>query len=214
MDTILRHLNTVITMERGTLQDTDIRISGQQIVEVGHNLVAGDSTNVLDCAGLVAMPGLVDGHSHVESGALQHGEDRQWSTELKSIRAAGQIGRLIPTGVTTLADAGCRGETSFALKNAVEMGYCRGPRLLVCGEMIRMTGGRSGSGLGEVDGPYSARRAARQMLAKGADFIKLGATGAVSNPGMKQWSPQLTLDEMTACCEEAHKAGLKVHSHA
>ncbi|TRO49276.1 amidohydrolase family protein, partial [Candidatus Bathyarchaeota archaeon] len=95
-------------------------------------------------------------------------------------------------------------------------GVCLGPRMFVSGEMITMTGGRSkkpGVRL-EVDGADSARRAARGLLMyHGADFIKLGATGAISSPHTGPRHPQLTVEEMTACAEEAHKCGKKVHAH-
>jgi imidazolonepropionase-like amidohydrolase len=82
--------------------------------------------------------------------------------------------------------------------------------------MITMIGGRSkipGIRL-EVYGEDSARKAARSLLMySGADFIKLGATGALSSPHTGPRHPQLTIEEMKACVEEAHKCGKKVHAH-
>jgi imidazolonepropionase-like amidohydrolase len=86
--------------------------------------------------------------------------------------------------------------------------------------MITMTGGRATHGhwvVGgdyEVDGPHDARKKTRRLLMYfGADWIKLGATGALSSPHTGARDPQLTVGEMSACVEEAHKCGRKVHAH-
>jgi imidazolonepropionase-like amidohydrolase len=82
--------------------------------------------------------------------------------------------------------------------------------------MISMTGGRSKGGETdfEVSGPDSARRVARTLLMHhGADFLKMGATGAISSPHTRPRQPQLTIEEMRTVTEEGHKCGVKVHAH-
>jgi imidazolonepropionase-like amidohydrolase len=99
---------------------------------------------------------------------------------------------------------------------AINDGAALGPRLFVSGEMITMAGGRSrvlGARL-EVNGPHEARKATRGLLMyHNADFIKLGATGSISSLHTGPTHPQLTVEEMAACVEEAHNCGKKVHAH-
>jgi imidazolonepropionase-like amidohydrolase len=96
--------------------------------------------------------------------------------------------RLWETGSGTLCAACCPGGVTFALREAIEEGIVRGPRMLCSGAMIVMTGGHCHTLGVEVDGPVEARRAARQQLKEGADFVKLLATGGstgfvTTNPG-------------------------------
>ena len=114
-----------------------------------------------------------------------------------------------------MRDTGCPGGVSLAIRDAVEEGIIPGPRMLVAGATIVMTGGHCHAMGVEVDGPMEARRAARQQLKEGADFIKLLATGGVY--GLRHdvpWSPQLTVEELTAAAAEAKKAGRVAAIHA
>ncbi|MDP2858711.1 MAG: amidohydrolase family protein [Bacillota bacterium] len=215
MSFVIRNIDKVIVGDGKVLSNADIYVKDGKVSAIGAGLTVPENVEVRYGSGFCAMPGLWDTHCHVQSSGGIWGVDKDMLPEAKAIRAAAQAEPVVLSGTTTLADAGCDGNISFALRDTIAAGIVRGPRLLICGYMIRMTGGRAGKDTeGEVDGPDSARKATRKMIAKGVDFIKLGATGAVSSPGMKQWSPQLTLEEITAACEEAHKAGLKVHSHA
>ena len=214
-DFVLRNVRKVICGDGSVVDNATIVMKDKRIVAIGCGISEPAGASIVDCSRLCALPGLIDTHCHVESAGLVPGADKDWSRELITIRAAAQIEAPLLTGTTTMVDGGCKGSVSFALREALAKRIIRGPRLLVSGVMIRMTGGRANWGTeGEVDGADSARRETRLMLAKGVDFVKLGATGAVSSPGMKQRSPQLTTEEMAAACEEAHNAGLKVHSHA
>ena len=106
--------------------------------------------------------------------------------DYQAIRAVGNMRKALASGATTLIDAGGIRNMTFNLRRAQIDGLVAGPRLFVCGEMITVTGGRSsksGVRLYEVDGADSARNAARRLLMHyNADFIKLGATGAISAP--------------------------------
>jgi len=119
-------------------------------------------------------------------------------------------------GCTSIVDAGAVRNVAFAARNAINDGAALGPRLFVSGEMITMAGGRSrvpGARL-EVNGPHEARKATRGLLMYyNADFIKLGATGSISSLHTGPTHPQLTVEEMAACVEEAHNCGKKVHAH-
>ena len=108
--------------------------------------------------------------------------------------------------------AGTRAVT-LALATAIEGGVLAGPRIVPAGRVITMTGGH-GHWMGlEVDGADEARKATRRMIKAGARVIKVMATAGMMTLGQRAGAPQLTVEEMTACVEEAHKAGLTVAAH-
>ena len=197
-----------------TMDDAFIGVRDDRFVEVSKQELKGEYEETLDLPESIAMPGLIDAHVHIKytgrPEAVEH------TDEYLAIRGVEQSRRALMAGCTSLADAGAVRNVAFAARDAINDGVALGPRLFVCGEMITMTGGRSkGPGYRmEVDGPDSARRAARQLLMYyGADFIKLGATGAISSPHTGPTHPQLTVEEMRACAEEAHNCGKMVHAH-
>ena len=168
----------------------------------------------LDYSGKYVMPGLIDAHVHIRYDP--HWDPEKRSHEYQALRGAENARKALKIGVTSLGEAGGIGNVVFAVRNAINNGVTLGPRLFVSGEMITITGGRSkipGERL-EVNGADSAREAARKLLMyHNADFIKLGATGAISSAHTGPRHPQLSIDEMRACSEEAHNCGKPVHGH-
>jgi imidazolonepropionase-like amidohydrolase len=168
----------------------------------------------LDYSGKYVMPGLIDAHVHIRYDPL--GDPEKRSHEYQALRGVENARKALEVGVTSLGEAGGIGNVVFAVRNAINNGVTPGPRLFVSGEMITITGGRSkvpGERL-EVNGADSAREAARRLLMyHNADFIKLGATGAISSAHTGPRHPQLSVDEMRACTEEAHNCGKLVHGH-
>ncbi len=168
----------------------------------------------LDYSGKYVMPGLIDAHVHIRYNPL--GDPEKRSHEYQALRGVENARKALEVGVTSLGEAGGIGNVVFAVRNAINNGVTPGPRLFVSGEMITITGGRSkvpGERL-EVNGADSAREAARRLLMyHNADFIKLGATGAISSAHTGPRHPQLSVDEMRACTEEAHNCGKLVHGH-
>ena len=160
------------------------------------------------------MPGLIDAHVHIRYGAKPDSVIK--TDEYQALRGAENARKALMSGVTTLGDAGALRNIGFSVRDAINDGVVIGPRIFASGEMITMTGGRSkkpGERL-EVTGEHQARRAARALLMyHGADFIKLGATRAISSPHTGPRHPQLTVEEMKACVDEAHNCGKMVHSH-
>jgi len=184
------------------------------IKEVNEKPLEQDYHESFDFSGKTVMPGLIDAHVHIRYDPF--GDPEQRSDEYQALRGAENARKSLSCGVTSLGDAGAVRNVAFSVRNAINNGVTVGPRLFVSGEMITITGGRSkvpGERL-EVNGADSAREAARRLLMyNGADFIKLGATGAISSAHTGPRHPQLTVDEMRACAEEAHNCGKMVHSH-
>ena len=197
-----------------TLEDVNIGIKDGLIAEISTEILEENYEKRLDLSDKIVMPGLIDAHVHIKYSGIQ--DPTEYSDEYLAIRGVELSKKALMIGCTSLSDAGAVRNVGFSVRNAINNGVVLGPRLFVCGEMITMTGGRSpipGKRM-EVDGPDSARKATRQLLMYyNADFIKLGATGAISSLHTGPTHPQLTVDEMKACVEEAHNCGKKVHAH-
>jgi len=214
---ILLKCGTVITGDGRKLNDVSILIKGESIEQIGSNLSIGSDAEILDYSDRVIMPGIIDTHIHIvhDETNPDPAEMRDLPDEYLSIRATTYTKKILDYGVTTVADAGARGEVSLAVKKAIDMGYAIGPRFLACGRMITITGGRDTTyGPLEADGPDGVRKATRGEIARGVDFIKLAATGAITSTKTESMSPQFTIEEMSAAAEEAHKVGKKAHAHA
>jgi imidazolonepropionase-like amidohydrolase len=121
----------------------------------------------------------------------------------------------VEAGVTTVRDLGGREYAEIAVRDAVRAGAIAGPRMLCAGRAVCITGGHGWRMLGrQADGPDDLRRAVREQLRAGADVIKLVATGGVMTPGVDPRAAQLTLDELRAGVDEAHRARRRAAAHA
>ena len=150
------------------------------------------STAALDLDGRTVMPGLIDAHAHLSSDISRSpgfGPRPPLNGELPRPRELGyfvlaKTARvLLAAGVTSVRDVGSYDDEAIALREAVRLGIVEGPRILSCGRIISATapGGAIFTTMyREADGPDDMRRAVREQLRRGADFIKLMATGARS----------------------------------
>jgi imidazolonepropionase-like amidohydrolase len=182
----------------------------------------------LDLAGKTLLPGLIDVHVHLLGQRSMDNRDMTFVSEgLRAARATADLGRLLAAGITTVRD--CGSFTALALKQAVAEGSVPGPRIVACGRFIERTGGSDDApympvawaqesgpwGPRLADGPDEIRKAVREQLRAGADWIKTCTTGAVttqesSRPDLLEWSDE----EMTTLVEEAHRLGARVAVHA
>jgi len=196
------------------LEGAFVGIDDGVIAEVSGDGFEASYDDVLDLSSRIVMPGLIDAHVHIKYTGVP--DPVEYSDEYMTVRGVDLARKALMAGCTSLVDAGAVRNVAFAARNAINDGAALGPRLFVSGEMITMTGGRSrvpGARL-EVNGPHEARKATRGLLMyHNADFIKLGATGSISSLHTGPTHPQLTVEEMAACVEEAHNCGKKVHAH-
>jgi len=202
----------------GPIHPGVVLIEDQWIVDIlGPNAAPSDA-EITDLGDVAILPGLIDAHVHlIWAGAEPNPEEirARESIPLAAIRAARHASDTLLCGTTTVRDVGAPNGVSFAIREAVEQGIVPGPRILASGAPIVMTGGHCHPMGIEVDGPYEARKAARQQLKEGADLLKMLATGGVY--GLRHdepWSPQLELDELEAVVAEAHKAHRVAAIHA
>ena len=179
-----------------------------------------------DFDGATVLPGLIDAHCHVLSSTerspgfgpppLLHGEaPRPAALGHYILAAAGK--RIVQSGFTTVRDVGSHDDEASALKLAVDLGIVPGPRILTCGRIVSATapgGVIFGSMYREADGPWEMRKAVREQIRRGADYIKFMATGARSVLAEDPEAAQMTLEEMTAIVDEAHRMGRRVAAHA
>jgi imidazolonepropionase-like amidohydrolase len=166
----------------------------------------------------VLLPGLIDAHTHAAGSAPQV---RRGAEEILPGTAAhflqAELRDYLRRGVTTIRVTGSQGLAPQEARQAMRYGAFRGPRVLTCGKIISATapGGRFyGDMYREADGPDDMRRAVREQIRAGADFIKIMTTGARSNELEDPEPLQLTEAELSAVTGEAHRMGFKVSAHA
>ena len=176
-----------------------------------------DGARVLDLGGRTLMPGLINVHVHVQGRkpAPEHGaEPLLAGTPAHFLQAS--LRDCLRMGVTTLRNVGSQERQPQEARQAMRYGAFRGPRLLTCGLIISATapGGRFyGAMYREADGPDEIRKAVREQLRDGADFIKVMTCGARSNELEDPDPLQLTDSELAALVEEAHRMGVRVAAH-
>jgi len=174
------------------------------------------TAEVVDASRYTVMPGMINLHSHLDSDC---GPDFLTSTMLMAeqtsvLLAVDNARRALRAGVTTLRDLGNKYGVSIALRDAIARGWLTGPRVLSAGKVVCMTGGHAWFIGEESDGPDEIRKTVRENLKRGADWIKVIATGGVLSPGVEVGSSQLDPDELEMAVRESHKAGRRVAAHA
>jgi len=212
------------------LGETSIVIDGDKVrsVEPGRADVAG--ARVVELAGHTCLPGLIDMHVHLtgQSSPKSYEEGFRLNPADYALRGALYARRTLLAGFTSVRNLGDEGNSSIALRNAINGGFVPGPRIFAAGKSIATTGGHAdptngrnwdsigdpGPKEGVVNGPLEARKAVRQRYKDGADVIKITATGGVLSYAKNGMNPQFELDEIAAITQVAHDYGFKVAAHA
>lgn len=198
------------------IEDGAVLVEGGRILSVGPAADLPTGTKITDLGDVTLLPGLIDAHVHLvwSASAEPHEVVERESRALTALRCANNAALHLRAGVTTVRDVGATDGLSIDVARAVGLGVIPGPRVIAAGRAIAMTGGH-GWFLGrEADGAEAVRHAVRSELKAGATCIKLMASGGVYGHAEEPGSPQLTVEEMRAGVEEAHKAGRKVAAHA
>ncbi|HEV3312926.1 MAG TPA: amidohydrolase family protein, partial [Chloroflexota bacterium] len=217
-------------------RDQLIVIRGNRIESIGD--AAGAKTTAgavtIDLSHSTVLPGLIDSHTHIflqGEEPAQGGYDAnilRYPLALRAARATVAARRALEQGFTTLRDLETEGAGygDVGIKMAINEGYIPGPRLFVVTRAISTTGGYNLEGYAPeldmpkgaqiIDGPVEARKAAREQLDHGADWIKVYMTHRswVGKNGQLVSQPTLTVEELKAIVDEAHGWGRKVACHA
>ena len=188
----------------------------------------------IDLSKRTVLPGLIDSHTHIflqGEDPAKGGYDANILSQglaLRAVRAGVAARRALEQGFTTLRDVETEGAGygDVGIKQAINLGYIPGPRLIISPRAISTTGGYMLEGYAPeldmpkgaqiVDGPVEARKAAREQLDKGADWIKVYMTHRswVGKNGELASQPTLTVEELRAIVDETHGWGKKVACHA
>jgi imidazolonepropionase-like amidohydrolase len=217
-------------------RDQVIIVRGNQIESVGDAASAKVPAGavVIDLSRATVLPGLIDSHTHI----FLQGEDPakggydanilKYPLAYRAARATVAARRALEQGFTTLRDVETEGAGygDIGIKQAIEEGHIPGPRLFVSTKAISTTGGYPLEGYAPeldmpkgvqiIDGPVEARKAAREQLDHGADWIKVYMTHRswVGKNGELVSQPTLTLEELKAITDETHGWKKKVACHA
>lgn len=191
---------------------------------------AGDVRHI-DLSDATCLPGLIDMHVHLgtQTSPAAYAEGFRLNPEDYAYRSVGYAEKTLLAGFTTVRDLG--GERTQGLRNAIDQGLVRGPRIIAAGKSIATTGGHAdprngisrelarslgypGPEDGVIAGPIEARRAVRQRYKENSDVIKITATGGVLSFARSGDNPQFMEDEIRAIVEAARDYGYKVAAHA
>ena len=193
--------------------------------------VAGaDAVRIIDLKQSFVLPGLIDSHVHIlgETNPRARLQRVEESDADDAIAGAGFARKTLMAGFTTVRDVGAgSGDAVFALRDGIASGDVAGPRLLASGATISVTGGHGDGTQGYrddvaellhsdavCDGAADCRRAVREQVRRGADHIKLTATGGVLSNTAAGLEQQFFDDELKAIVDAAHAMGRKVTAHA
>jgi imidazolonepropionase-like amidohydrolase len=202
-----------------------ILIKGDTITAVGRDLEVPSGAQLIDLSRQTVLPGLIDCHDHLTVDPSDSGYRSLGVSVPRQALVGARNARLtLEAGFTTVRNVGAAGYTDVALRDAINAGDVIGPRLLVSGPLLGITGGHCDDDLlapefnhraeGVADGPWAARAKVREVIKYGADLIKICASGGVLSKGDQPGTEQYTLEEMRAIVEEAHRLGRKVAAHA
>jgi len=211
------------------LGERTVVIEDGTIVEVVEGKWSGEVDVDLDARGRHVLPGFVDGHVHLSIHTMDFRRaSREWDFE-RALAVAALSEATVRRGFTTVRDTGgdLRG-----LKQSIRRNLCGGPRIVSAGHMLSQTGGH-GDLRGSVvdppecgcqiitspyahvaDGPSAVRKAARQSLRDGSDFIKIHTSGGVASPSDPLDSVQYTAEEVSTIVTEAEHRHTYVTAHA
>ena len=216
---------TLITADRlvdgstaAPIERAAVLIQGERIVALGpQDAVRAPDGATVDRKAYGAatiLPGLVDAHTHlVAPGDGTLGDDiAKEDDDFLLLQAAKNARTLLHSGVTTLRENGAKGKVAFSLREGVRRRLAPGPRMVICGRPIAITGGHMGYFGSEADGEVAVRAEVRKLLKEGADYIKIVASGGstrTSDPNRASYS----VAELAAMTDEARRHGKLTAAH-
>ncbi len=222
---VVVHAGHLLDVKTGkTLTNQTIVIQDGKIASVGSDAQIPAGAPVVDLSNATVLPGLIDAHTH-----LTMNPNFGYSMLANSIPRQALIGAhnarvTLEAGFTTVRNVGAFNYADVALRDAINAGDVPGPRMLVSGPPLSITGGHCDNNLlpfeyhatdpGVADGVEAVQHKTREIIKYGADLIKICATGGVLSHGDNPQASQYTLEELKAIVADAHRLGRKVAAHA
>ena len=201
------------------VQNAVVVVEGARIVAAGQQVEVeaprGPEVRELDYPDGYLMPGLIDAHTHLMFGAGEATYEEvieRDSDEIMLLRAARNAHIHLNAGVTTLRDCGARNQVTFDLRRGVRQGLALAPRLLLSGRPVTVKQGHFWWCNQEAEGVDGVRKAVRQLVRDGADFIKIMASGG-GTAGTDNTRPSYSVEELRAIVDEAHNQGVPTTAH-
>ena len=212
------------------LTDRLIRIDDGKVTSVAPYALPPAGASVVDWSAYTVLPGLIDMHTHLADleQSANVAEPLLHSEADIALLGARHARDTLMAGFTSVRDVGTfRAFTDVALRNAIEAGSVEGPRMAVAGAYITVPGGGgevTGTApdvgvppsmrMGVASGPEEVKAKTRMLFQRGADFIKLIATGAVLAAGTEPGAPEMSEEEIRAAVDEAARNRSYVTAHA
>ncbi len=225
--TLLIHGGTVIDGLGNPPVRADVLLAGDRIVELAAGLAARAAPDLprLDASGLTVMPGLIDAHCHISFDEPNSNDELFFHRRegLAAIIAAANVSKLLAAGVTGFFDADSLWEIGVDLRDAIEAGIVRGPRMTTGGNaLLTSVGGTAGRlipdegrrGYGVVvHSRDDIVREVRRQIKIGVDWIKVHVTGLTPRQRVKGEVQVWSYEELKLVCDTAHELGTPVVGH-
>jgi imidazolonepropionase-like amidohydrolase len=233
-ESVVIRAGKMLDVERGQyLPDRAIRIEDGRIVSVTPwTSNSRSSGRFIDWSAYTVLPGLIDLHTHLvgDISSADITAPLSSSAARDALMGVAHARATLNAGFTTVRDVGTyRAFVDVALRNAINAGQVQGPRMYVAGAYVTAPGG-GGEVVGQSEaegvvipdemrrgvarGPTEVRQRVKELLAGGADFIKVYATGAVFTAGTTPSMPEFNEEEIHVAVDEAAKAGTFIAAHA
>lgn len=212
MSTVIKHARIIDGTGR-QIEKGYLKFDEHGILAVSEAPLTGDKE--IDAAGKTLIPGLIDSHVHLGMLSVPDGfeivsRDNETHTAAK---ACGQCLELLKFGITAVRNMGTKFDSDIYLRDMIDAGLVKGPRIFASGSVVAITGGHGHNIARECDTVDEALRATRLLIKKGAQVIKCMATGGVLTKGSVVGAQQLSYDQMAAIAEEAGRTGRVTGAH-
>jgi imidazolonepropionase-like amidohydrolase len=199
---------------RAPIANATVGIENGRIAWVREDGSVPSGETPIDAREYPVLPGVIDAQAHL---GVDTGDERAQSLEpdaWTTIKATYNARCCLASGITTLRDVGEKNHLDLLWRDALEQGMMTGPRILVSGKFITITGGHAWYFGTEVDSVDDIKRAVRNEAKEGVDLIKVMVTGGAGTKGTEPMTPALTEEEIRAAVVEASRLSLPVAVHA
>lgn len=222
---------TILDVVGGTSQVGNLVVEGGLITEVTTADIAFDEDDtVYDCTGQTLSPGLIDCHVHLHYKDVMDVFTIELSRSIEeaTIDAVYHAGKLLDYGFTTIREVGTRMAITPRVRDAVNAGMIRGPRIFSCGQIITVRGGLADHNPDHlfrdhpylhamsmiVTGPWEARNAVRIQAKNGVDYVKCDVSGTGFSPYAPTDRTTMSPEELEAIVTEARAKEMAIAVHA